>query len=95
MSEIMTKAIALLADKLGGGIDGVVKFQIEDEGSIIADADGVREGDADAAVTLIASAETFEGILSGDVNPTGAFMSGKLKVDGDMGAAMKLASLLG
>lgn len=94
MSEIMSKAIAMLADRLGDGIDGVVKFQIEDEGSIVADENGVREGDDDAAVTLIASAETFEGILSGDINPTGAFMSGKLKVDGDMGAAMKLASIL-
>ena len=53
-------------------------------------------GDDDAAdVTLSADADTFQGILSGDVNPTSAFMTGKLSVDGDMGAAMKLGSLLG
>ena len=32
--------------------------------------------------------------MSGDTNPTSAFMTGKLKVDGDMGMAMKLASAL-
>ena len=34
-------------------------------------------------------------MLDGDVNPTTAFMSGRLKVDGDMGLAMKLGSILG
>ena len=33
-------------------------------------------------------------ILAGDLNPTAAFMSGKLAVDGDMGAAMRLGGLL-
>ena len=45
-------------------------------------------------MTLSADAETFEAILSGDLNPTGAFMAGKLKVDGDMGMAMKLGTVL-
>ena len=34
-------------------------------------------------------------MLDGDINPTAAFMSGRLKVDGDMGLAMKLGSILG
>lgn len=45
-------------------------------------------------MTLTASRETFEGLLSGDVNPTTAFMTGKLRVDGSMGMAMKLGALL-
>jgi putative sterol carrier protein len=32
--------------------------------------------------------------MAGDLNPTSAFMSGKLKLDGDMGTAMKLGSAL-
>ena len=32
--------------------------------------------------------------MSGDLNSTAAFMQGKLKVDGDMGMAMRLASIL-
>ncbi len=58
------------------------------------DGSGARAADEDADVTLSADAETFRGILEGDTNPTSAFMTGKLKVDGDMGMAMKLASVL-
>ena len=39
------------------------------------------------------SEETFEKIISGEQNPTSAYMTGKLKVKGDMGAAMKLQKL--
>ncbi len=95
MSEIVTKAVEALAEKLGGeGFDGSAKFVIEDEGAIIIDGSGVHAGDDDTDVTLTASVETFQGILEGDVNPTTAFMSGKLSVDGDMGMAMKLAGVL-
>ncbi|MEC3859946.1 SCP2 sterol-binding domain-containing protein [Mesobacterium sp. TK19101] len=95
MSDIVSAAVSALSEKLGGdGFDGVAKFEIEGEGSLIIDADGVRAGDDDADVTLSADVDTFQQILAGDLNPTAAFMSGKLSVDGDMGAAMKLASVL-
>ncbi|SUZ31509.1 hypothetical protein ROE7235_01255 [Roseibaca ekhonensis] len=94
MSEILTHAIKALNEKLTDGFDGTAKFQIEGEGSIMLDTDGVREGDDDAEVTMIASTDTFRGILDGSVNPTMAFMSGDLKIEGSMGAAMKLGSAL-
>lgn len=95
MSEVITEAVAALNAKMGGtGFDGMAKFDIEGEGAIMIDADGARAGDDDADVTLSASAETFKAILDGDQNPTAAFMTGKLKVDGDMGLAMKLAGVL-
>jgi putative sterol carrier protein len=94
MSEILTHAIKALNAKLTDGFDGTAKFQIEGEGSIMLDADGVREGDEEAEVTMIASVDTFRGILDGNVNPTMAFMSGDLKIEGSMGAAMKLGSAL-
>jgi putative sterol carrier protein len=94
MSEIVDKAIEFLSSRMDGGFDGTVKFVIEEEGSIMIDGDGVRAGDEDADCVLSANAETFEGILSGDVNPTGAFMTGQLKLDGDMGTAMRLGSVL-
>ena len=94
--SVIEEAVAALTDKIAGGFDaGTAKFEIEGEGGIIVDGSGVRAGDDDAAVTLKADAETFRGILSGDVNPTTAFMTGKLAVDGDMGRAMKLAGVLG
>lgn len=96
MSDIVTQAVSLLSEKLGaGGFDGSAKFVIEDEGALMIDGAGVRAADEDADVTLTASAETFQGILDGSQNPTAAFMTGKLKVDGDMGQAMKLAGVLG
>ncbi|MFN4057211.1 MAG: SCP2 sterol-binding domain-containing protein [Roseinatronobacter sp.] len=94
MSEILTHAIAALSAKLSDGFEGTAKFEITGEGTIIVDVDGVREGDEDTDVTMIASAETFRGILEGDVNPTMAFMTGKLKIEGNMGMAMKLGSAL-
>ena len=60
----------------------------------MVDEQGVRAGDEEAEVTLTADRETFEGMLDGSVNPTMAFMTGKLKVDGAMGVALKLGSLL-
>lgn len=94
MSDIITAAVAALSEKMTGGFDSVAKFTINGEGSLVIDADGVRAGDDDADVTLSADADVFQDILSGDLNPTTAFMTGKLAVDGDMGVAMKLGAVL-
>lgn len=93
MSKVVEGAVAALNEK-AKGFDGVAKFVIEGEGAIMIDENGARAGDDDADVTLTASRETFEGILSGDVNPTTAFMTGKLSVDGSMATAMKLGAIL-
>ena len=79
---------------VGAGFDGTAKFVIEDEGSIIIDSDGARASDDDADVTLSATTDVFKAILDGEMNPTTAFMTGKLTVDGDMGMAMKLSGVL-
>lgn len=95
MSDVIDGAVAALNEKLAGeGFDGTAKFVIEDEGSIVVDGDGARASDDETDVTLTASADTFESMIAGELNPTAAFMSGKLSVDGDMGAAMKLGGLL-
>lgn len=93
MSKVVEAAVAAL-DPKAKGFDGTAKFVIEGEGAVYIDADGARAADDEAEVTLTASRETFEGLLSGDVNPTMAFMTGKLKVDGAMGTAIKLGALL-
>jgi len=89
-------AVAALTEKMGDEVfdAGSSKFEIEGEGAIMIDASGVHAGDGEADVTLKADSDTFHGVLSGDVNPTTAFMTGKLTVDGDMGLAMKLAGIL-
>lgn len=95
MSDIIDQAVSTLNEKISGSFDGTAKMVLEGEGSIILDSNGARASDEDAEVTLTASPETFVGILDGSTNPTAAFMSGQLKVDGDMGAAMRLAGVLG
>ena len=94
MSDVVDAAVKKLNEKIEGGFDGVAKFSIEGEGDIIIDSDGAHAGDGEAAVTLSADAETFQAILSGELNSTSAFMTGKLTVDGDMGLAMQLGAIL-
>ena len=94
MSDVILAAIAALKEKLSGGFDGVAKFVIPGEGAIMLDGSGVRAGDEEAEVTLTADADTFQAILKGELNPTTAFMTGKLSVDGNMGLAMQLGSAL-
>ena len=70
-------------------IEGVGQWKVDvDDGSI-----SVTPGGGDADVTISTSEETFEKIVAGEQNPTSAYMTGKLKVKGDMGAALKLQKL--
>jgi putative sterol carrier protein len=79
------------------GMSNSYLFDIEGAGQWKVDVvDGkltVTEGGGDADVTIATSEETFEKIAAGEQNPTSAYMTGKLKVKGDMGAAMKLQKL--
>jgi len=70
-------------------IDGAGQWKVDvDDGAVT-----VTEGGGDADVVISASEETFEKIVAGEQNPTSAYMTGKLKIKGDMGAAMKLQKL--
>jgi putative sterol carrier protein len=93
MSDIITAAVAALSTKITS-FDGVAKFVIPGEGAVMIDAGGVRAGDDPADVTMTAETDVFRAILDGSMNPTMAFMSGKLTIDGSMGLAMKLGSAL-
>ncbi len=72
-------------------------FDIEGAGQWLVKVDDgsvdVTEGVGDADTTIAASEEDFMKIVSGEQNPTSAYMTGKLKIKGDMGAAMKLQKL--
>jgi putative sterol carrier protein len=79
------------------GMTNSYLFDIEGAGKWTVSVDNgkvsVTEGGEDADAVITASEETFEKIVSGEQNPTSAYMTGKLKVKGDMGAAMRLQKL--
>ena len=79
------------------GMNNSYVFDIDGAGTwTVRVSDGgvtVEDGDTGGDCTIAASAETFEKVMKGEQNPTAAYMSGKLKIKGDMGAAMKLQKL--
>lgn len=83
------------------GKEGVYHFTIEgsDGGDfqIIIDASGgkaVSGKEKEPQCTLILQSEDFKDLIAKKLNPTVAFMSGKLKIQGNMGLALKLQTLL-
>ena len=79
------------------GLTNSYLFDIEGAGQwLVTIEDGivsVREGDGEADCRVVTSDENFQKILNGEQNPTSAYMTGKLKIKGDMGAALKLQKL--
>ena len=70
-------------------VEGVGQWTVRVDDGQVSVAPGVEDVDT----TISASQDTFEKIVAGEQNPTTAYMTGKLKIKGDMGAAMKLQKL--
>ena len=80
------------------GMNNTYVFEVADAGTwtvkVVDGAVEVSEGAAeDADCTITASEETFAKIVAGESTATSAYMTGKLKIAGDMGAALKLQKL--
>jgi putative sterol carrier protein len=94
--ESLTARVQSLAAKKGGAIGSKIKFQF-DEGFIYLDdtvsPTHVSNKNEKADCTVKVSLSNFDKLISGEMNAMGAFMLGKIKVDGDMSVAMKLSSL--
>ena len=75
-----------------------IKFDLQGEGVIMLDGTvspaEISTEDGEADTTLILSEDTLQQLLDGKINPVFAYMSGKLKISGSQGVAMKLASFL-
>ena len=78
-------------------LDKSLKF-VFDEGVVHIDMSGeeasVTNEDKEADCTITTKVETLEAMRKGELNPMTAVMSGKVKIKGDMGLAMKLQSLI-
>ena len=70
-------------------VEGVGEWTVAVDGGTVNVTDGASEADC----TISASEETLLKIANGEANPTTAYMSGKLKIQGDMGVALKLQKL--
>jgi putative sterol carrier protein len=84
------------------GVKAQIQYDITGEGGGTYHADiadgacAVREGPAATpALTLTMTTQDWLDMLAGKLNGQVAFMTGKLKIKGDMGLAMRLAGMFG
>ncbi len=89
----MVRDAASTAPNMGKSIkivlnEGIVHIDLTEDDAVVTNED------KPADTTITTSFATLEGLRDGSVNPMMAMMSGKLKIKGDMGLAMKLKSLL-
>lgn len=96
LDEIETKIRARLTDLTGLGAR--IKFNVEDTGIIMLDGKAmppaVSREDGEAETTITISADNLAKLIDGGLNPTIAYTLGKLKIQGSMGYALKLSSML-
>jgi putative sterol carrier protein len=89
-----------IKEKVGtnSGLDATVKFDLGSDGVIYVDGksspNSVSNEDKDADCTISMTLENFLQLIQGDLDPTTAYMFGKLKVEGSMGVAMKLSKVI-
>lgn len=76
------------------GLNATLKFDCGDDGIVFVDGksipNSVSNDDKDADCTVGISLDNLTAMLEGDLEPATAFMTGKLKVSGDMSVALKL-----
>ena len=100
-SEQVDKIITQMGSAIGtdSGLGGTVKLDFGEAGSVFIDGksspNSVTDGNGkNADCTISVGLDTFEKLAKRELDPTSAFMQGKLRVAGDMGLAMKLGPLL-
>jgi len=77
------------------GFDSSVKFDTGADGVIVIDGATISTTDAPTDCTIKLSLGDLEDLIAGDLSPTAAFMTGKIKIEGDMSVAMALSQLIG
>lgn len=80
------------------GLNAILKFDCGADGVILIDGKAkpntVSNDNKDADCTIGLTLSDLEAMMAGDLAPTTAFMTGKLRVEGDMGVAMRLQSVM-
>lgn len=90
-SELVDKTKAVYAFEVTG--DEAGKWFIDLKNG--AGACGKGEAPVTPDATFIMDGKNFFKMFSGSLKPATAFMTGKMKISGDMGKALKLEQLMG
>ncbi|MBZ0283292.1 MAG: SCP2 sterol-binding domain-containing protein [Anaerolineae bacterium] len=100
IAEIFPTMASRFVPSKAEGLNAVIQFNLSgDNGGLywLSIADGVcvsGQGQAEnPKMTLKANADDWYAVSAGQLNAMQAFMSGKIKIEGDMGMAMKLQTL--
>ena len=83
--------------KVASPLGSILKLNFGDSQIVIdgtSGANSVSGDDTEANCTVDVSLDDFTAMMKGELNPMNAFMSGKMKVKGDMGVAMKLQTIM-
>ena len=99
-AELISEITAGLAKVIGenSGFGSILKFDFEGQGVVVIDGktvpNSVGNTDAAADCTIVISPDNLMKMFKRELDPTMAFMQGKMKVLGDMAVAMKLGPIL-
>jgi putative sterol carrier protein len=76
------------------GLSKTITVDLKGEGYIHIAGDQVTNENTPADCTIIVAREDLESMVRGELDPTMAFMQGKLKINGDMSVALQLQPIL-
>ena len=100
IAQIFPEMAQRLIPQKAEGVDAVIQFNLSgDNGGLfwLRVANGKCEAGEGAAdqpkMTLKATADDYYAVVMGEINHTQAVFSGKLKIEGDMGLALKLVTM--
>ena len=97
LEELTTK----IKGKMGedSGLDATLKFDLGDAGVVYLDGksspNSVSNDDKEADCTVGVALDDLKAMMAGELDPMAAFSLGKLRIEGDMGVAMKLGQIVG
>lgn len=89
-----TDILNIVTQRAKDRIKGSVRLEMPDLCTLYVDETGAVESDREADITLTAHSTVFYEIATGAQNPASAFMTRKLKVDGNPMRALKIGEIL-
>jgi putative sterol carrier protein len=101
VAELFQGIVSRFDVSKAAGINAAIQFDLQGDGGgmhwLKITDDNIQHGEGavdSPKMTLKASADDFAGMLTGEVNPMQAFMTGRIKIQGDTGLALKLMPLI-